>query len=200
MLESIDYKWVLATLSIVISFSNLLYYIWTVIKGKTKPHMYTWLIWGLVTVVAAATQFISGGGAGTWVTVLVAFNCLTIAGLAYFKGEKTIALSDKICLAGCLIAIVYWPFAVTPLISLFIVTLIDTSGFYPTIRKSFHKPHEENLISFSLYGFTYTLGILALAEYNILTVLYPFAIVLFSWATVVFLIIRRYQLGFKILR
>lgn len=198
MLEAVDYKWVLVGLAALISFCNLLYYISTVLKGKTKPHMYTWLIWGLVTLVAAATQIISNGGAGSYFTLLVAFNCLSIAALAYFKGSKDVALSDRICLAACLVSIVLWQVAPTPLIALLIVTGVDLTGFYPTIRKSFNSPQEENLFSFSLYGLTYFMSILALTNFNLLTTLYPLVIVLASWGLAAFLIIRRKQLGYKI--
>jgi len=199
MLESFDYKWVLAFLAALISICNLVYYLSTVISGKTKPHMYTWLIWGLVTLVAAATQLISDAGAGAYFTLLVAFNCLLISGFAYFKGIKDIAKSDKICLVICLIAIVLWQVSSTPLLALIIVTLIDLAGFYPTIRKSYSSPHQENMRSFVLYGVTYGMSIMALNHYNILTTLYPAAIVCASWAIVVFLIIRRKQLGHKVL-
>ncbi len=198
MLESLDYKWVLAGLATLISFCNLLYYISTVLKGKTKPHMYTWLIWGLLTAVAAATQWVSGGGAGTFLTTLVAMNCFVIATLAYFKGEKNITRSDKLFLGACLIAIALWPLTPTPLLSLVLATLIDTVGYFPTIRKSFSKPQEENLISFSIYGCTWFMSLIALADYNFLTAFYPAVTVVTSWGLMIFLIIRRRQLGYKV--
>ena len=198
MLEEFDYKWALAGTAALISICNLLYYISTVIKGKTKPHMYTWLIWGLVTVIAALGQIVNGGGWGGYYTLLVAFNCFTIATLAFFKGEKNIVLFDKYCLIACLISIALWPLTKAPLLSVILVTLIDTVGFLPTLRKSYNKPHEENLISFILYGLTYSMSIVALASYNFVTVFYPAVIATSALSLAIMLMIRRRILGYKI--
>jgi len=198
MIELIDYKWALASFAALISVCNLIYYASNAFKGKTKPHLYTWLIWGIVTVIAAIAQIVSGGGVGAYYTLLIAFNCLFIAVLAYFKGEKDIHRSDKACLGFCLIAIILWPLLKSPLLSVLIVTIVDTVGFIPTIRKSFSKPHEENLFSFSIYAFTYSLSILALESYNFITVFYPAVIVITAASLAVMRIIRRKQLGHKV--
>lgn len=199
MFELMDYKWALAVTAALISIGNLFYYVSNVLKGKTKPHMYTWLIWGLVTIVASLAQILSGGGAGAYFTMLIAFNCLVIAMLAYYKGEKNIHYSDKICLLLCIFAIVIWPLLKTPLLSVLIVTAIDTFGFFPTIRKSYHRPHQENLFSFAIYTLTYSLSIAALETYNFITIFYPLIIVVTAGALAVMLVIRRKQLGHKIL-
>lgn len=198
MIEEVDYKIVIAALAAIISLSNLIYYITNVLFGKTKPHLYTWLIWGLVTIIAGLGQIVSGGGLGGYYTLLVAFNCFTIAIIAFFKGEKNIVAFDKYCLIACLISIVLWPLTKAPLLSVILVTLIDTVGFLPTLRKSFRKPHEENLISFMLYALTYAMSIIALENYNFITVFYPAVIALSALSLAIMLIIRRHQLGHKI--
>lgn len=199
MFDVIDYKWALAGIAALISFCNLIYYIRNVFKGKTKPHVYTWSIWGIITLVAATAQILNGGGYGAYFTLLVAFNCFVIAAIGLFKGEKDIHYSDKICLLSCFIAITIWPIIKTPLLSVVIVTIIDTVGFIPTIRKSYNKPHEENLISFGIYSISYSLSIVALENYNFLTLFYPSAIVITAFSLTIMLAIRRKQLGHKIL-
>lgn len=198
MLDLIDYKWALAGIAALISICNLIYYISTVVKGKTKPHMYTWLIWGIITIIAATGQITDHGGVGSYFTLIVAFNCFIIATLAFFKGEKNIAPTDKWCLGFCFLALLLWPITKIPLLSIVIVTLIDLTGFIPTIRKSYNKPHEENLISFSVYIITFSIGILALENYSFLTLLYPATITIATFCVVIMLTIRRKQLGYKI--
>lgn len=61
------------------------------------------------------------------------------------------------------------------------------------------KPHQENLISFFVMSMTYILGVLAIQNYNVLTLLYPLVIASFGFLLCVFLVIRRYQLGYKII-
>ncbi len=199
MIDLIDPKWLLALLSAAISIGTIIYYSKTILSGKIKPHMFTWLIWGLVTGVVAATQISSKGGPGSMLAVIVTVNCFIVAGLSFYKGDRNFSLEDKICLVGCIIAIAIWPMMKAPLLSLVIVTLIDTAGFYPTLKKSYKEPREENLIVFFFYGLAYLISVFALEKVSWLTSLYPIAIGLSALGMVGFLAVRRYQLGHKII-
>jgi hypothetical protein len=199
MIDLTDPKWLLALLSAVISIGTIIYYSKTILSGKIKPHMFTWLIWGLVTGVVAATQITSKGGPGSMLAVIVTVNCFIVAGLSYYKGDRHFSLEDKICLVGCIIAIAIWPMMKAPLLSLVIVTVIDTIGFYPTLKKSYKEPREENMIVFFFYGLAYLISVLALEQVSWLTSLYPVAIGLSALGMVGFLAVRRHQLGHKII-
>ncbi len=199
MLEAIDVKWVFTAIAICISTSSMVLYVLSIIKGETKPHMYTWFIWGLVTLVVTASQYTGGAGAAILFSITVIFNCFLIATLSFFKGNKSITLSDNLCLLFCIIAILLWPLTKIPLWSLLIVTVIDMVGYIATIRKSFQAPHQENLICFFLFGLNWTFATLAIENYNMLTAFYPICMIIFSFGLVGYLIIRRHQLNYKIL-
>jgi len=199
MIETIDHKWILAGLSALISIGTIIYYVISINSGKVKPHMFTWLIWGIVTAVVAVTQISSKGGPGSILAVIVTFNCFIVAGMAYYKGDRSFPMFDKVCLVACIIAIAFWPMMKAPLLSLVAVTIIDTFGFIPTLRKSFKNPQEENLIVFFFYGLAYLISVFALEKVNWLTSLYPIAIGLSALGMVVFLAVRRHQLGHKII-
>ena len=189
-----DVKTSLALVGIAISSVNFFYYLYTVYWGQTRPHFYTWLIWGLVTGVAYAAQASHGGGDGAWITLLVTFFCFTRAAVALHKGEKKITFGDQVCLGFCLLAIVLWQLTDNPLLSVVIVTAIDVAGFYPTIRKSVNKPEQESLFSFFLFGVVYALSMGALNDYSLINLFYPAVITTTSWGFVIFLIIRKAQM------
>lgn len=48
-------------IAVVLTFVGYAPYIRDTIKGKTKPHVYTWFVWGLVTAIAYALQLRGGG-------------------------------------------------------------------------------------------------------------------------------------------
>ena len=181
-----------AIIACAISLSNLVYYVFTMFRGRTKPHLYTWLIWGVITWVIAVIQTIEGETVGAWLTYTVAAACTVRALLAISYGEKDITKSDRISLLSCLIAIIAWIVFKQPLLSVLLLTFIDLVGYYPTFRKSWHKPQEEAVISHLVFGIGYMFGVIALSEYNFVTATYPVAVMLSSYIFVIYVLIRRY--------
>ena len=118
-------------------------YIWSILKGKTRPHIFTWLLWFLLSAVAAAAQYIGNAGPGAWATGLSAIFCLFTLILSLSHGDKAITRSDWFALTAALCIFPIWYFSSNVLIAAVLATMIDAIGFFPTIRKSFEKPYDE---------------------------------------------------------
>jgi hypothetical protein len=161
------------------------------LPGKTKPHAYSWLVWGLLTAIAFVGQLSGNGGPGSYVTGATAVISLGIFFLALTRGEKNITRSDKVNLAAALLAIVPWVLTNNLVFSVILISIIDFLGFIPTIRKSWHKPYEETLIHYALAGLKFVLAIIALDNYSVITWLYPATIVVANTSFVILLIVRR---------
>ncbi|MGE3771097.1 MAG: hypothetical protein AB7G06_09130 [Bdellovibrionales bacterium] len=173
---------------IVINFAQ---YMAGVLRGRTKPHFYTWLVWGMVMGIAAVAQFDAGAGTGAWVTLMGACGAFARAAAAIWYGVSASGKSDQICLLGCLMAIVLWRLTGNPLVAIVIVTLIDMAAVIPTARHAWHKPHDENATTYFLFGVQFTLAIVALESYNFITLVYPVIIAVSSYGFGAFLLWRR---------
>ncbi len=193
-----EIKLIISIIAVGISSFSVFYYIHSIFKKNVKPHYFTWLIKSIILSIAAYSQFKGGGGYGALFTLWAAMGASLITVISYFKGITDIKRSDKSILALCLFSIILIPLLKTPFISLIVLTITDTSGFYPTLRKSFHNPYSDNTVSLFLFGVTNALGILALQNYNFLTLFYPIAMIFSYWFTVSFLLVRRVQLRTKI--
>ena len=53
-------------------------YLRDIIKGKTKPHIYSWFLWSFVTLIAFALQISGGAGSGAFVTLAAAIMCIAV--------------------------------------------------------------------------------------------------------------------------
>ncbi len=186
-------KDVVAIIAIILTFVGYLPYIRDTIKGKTKPHVYTWFVWGLVTLIAFALQVSAKAGVGSLVTLAAGLVCLAIFVLGLRQGKRDIPFIDKVCLSLALVALVAWLFAKQPVLSIIIVALADMLGFIPTIRKSWHAPHQETLSSYEMNTFRFALAIYALQHYTIVTILYPLTWIVANGLFSIYLIIRRKQ-------
>ncbi|MFO0970972.1 MAG: hypothetical protein U0520_01325 [Candidatus Saccharimonadales bacterium] len=178
-------------IAVALTFIGYIPYIRDTIKGKTKPHIFTWFIWGFVTAVAFGLQLSDKAGPGAFVTLAAAIVCLAIALIGLRKGSKEITKSDTMFLVLSMVALVLWLFAEQAVLSVILLSLIDILGFIPTIRKSWHKPGEETLISYVVNTVRFCLALYALERYTIVTILYPLTWVLANGLFSVYLIIRR---------
>lgn len=180
--------------AVVIGFIGYIPYFRTIFNGKTKPHAFTWFVWGLLTAIAFGGQIAGNGGAGAWVTGFTAFISFTIFILALAKGKKDFPLADWLCLAGCMLALALWAFTDNPLLAIILITIIDLIAFIPTFRKSFSSPDSEPVFTYALSGFKFVIGIIALEQFSTVTVLYPASLVVTNGLFVVMLFVQRRRL------
>jgi hypothetical protein len=171
-----DIKIILTIIATVIGVVAFLPYLKDIFSLKTKPHAYTWLIW--VTTQGTAVFGIWHGGGG-WGALNLTVGIIFVIAVFFFSlkyGTKNITKSDTVILTVALFAIVVWWQLDKPLISVIMVSAIDVIGFIPSFRKSYQDPWSETLISWVLFSISNIFAILALKEYNLLTVTYLVAI------------------------
>lgn len=190
-------KEIIGIIAVILTFVGYIPYIRDTLKGKTKPHIYTWFIWGLVTAIAFGLQISANAGPGAYTTLAAAIVSFIIFGFGLRQGNHDITKSDKVFSILSLVALGLWLFAEQPVLSAILVSTIDMLGFVPTIRKSWHKPYEETLISYLLNTLRFCLALYALDYYTIVTALYPLTWVVASGAFSTYLIVRRKKLVFS---
>ncbi len=44
-------------LSLILTIAAYTPYVWFVVQGKTKPHIFSWIIWSLLMAIATAGQY-----------------------------------------------------------------------------------------------------------------------------------------------
>lgn len=168
-------KEIFGIIAVVLSIVAYVPYFHDIIKGKTKPHVYTWFVWGFITCIIFALQIKGGGGIGAYVTLLAGIFSFVVFLLGLRFGDKDITISDTVFFIFALIATFLWLFAKQPVLSVVLLVLIDLLGFIPTVRKTWNKPFSETLFTWKLNAFRHGLSIFALLQYNILTFIYPVA-------------------------
>ncbi len=191
MMLPADHNFVFGVLSIAMMVCSRAGYFSSIFRGKTHPHVFSWLIWGTISSIGFAAQVAEGAGPGSWARGFGSATCFLLVILGFFKGEKDIRRGDWITLAVALSAIPLWVATQTPFWSVLIVCFIDTIGYLPTVRKSWLKPQEEMAVSylFSCLGAAFSL--LAIKQYTPSTWLYPVVLTFSNGALWVFLQVRR---------
>jgi hypothetical protein len=166
-------------------------YIIDIIKGKTQPHLYSWLVWTILQVVGSFAHFSDGGGYGSLPLAVGALSCLTILLLSFKYGTKNINRFDFICLVLSFISIYLYFIIKNPLATVILIVIADTIGFLPTMRKGFEEPYSETLSTWSISFTSNFLGLLALQRYTTVTVLYTSVLMVTNLVMFLILYFRR---------
>jgi len=166
-------------------------YLRGIFKGAVHPHLFSWLIWGIVTAIGFTAQISDNAGPGAWITITNCLFCLTVAALSLKYGEKHITRSDWAAFVGALLAIPIWIATDDAFWAVILVTAIDGIAFWPTIRKSWDKPHEENVIPYICSVIAFGLALAAMHEITFITSFYPAVLVLLNAVFVVMVFIRK---------
>lgn len=160
---------ILATIIGVISFFP---YLKDVFKLKTKPHLYTWLIWSITQGTAVFGILYGGGGWGVLNLLVGTLLVLLVLILSFKYGSKDIILSDKIILIIAVSSIIIWWKLNQPIFSIIMVSLIDFIGYIPSFRKTYKDPWSETSITWLFFSLSNILAILSIEKYSILTTCY----------------------------
>jgi hypothetical protein len=186
---------IFAALAILVSVIRYGTYLWSIKKGETRPHIFSWLNWGLVTGIGAYAQMSLNGGPSAWVLAVVSATCLFIAFIALFVGEKNITKSDWFAFIGALLAIPIWVITDNPVMAIIVIITIDVLTYYPTIRKSWNDPWGEPPMSYFWAGLRYFLALFAVDNPSIETLVYPFFLMATDWGFALYALWRRYVLS-----
>ena len=168
------YKQLLGAIAIGLTIIAYYPYIRSIIQGKTKPHVFSWVIWGTSTCIVFLAQLADKGGAGAWVIGFSGIISIYVAFLSYIKrSDSSITRIDWLFFIVAMTALPIWYLTSDPLWAVVILTTVDVLGFAPTFRRSYIFPFEEQLMFYVVMALRNLVVVSALENYSLTTVLFP---------------------------
>ncbi len=166
-------------------------YLWNSLFRDTRPHVFTWFIWSITNWVAVAGLWVGGGGAGAIAPTIGAIFATVIFFISLRFGKRDIKSIDVIVLIFAMLALACWLVLDNLLLAVVMVSIIDGVGYIPTFRKSYSEPYTETLVSWMLFALAPIFAIVALTEYNSMTMTYLVTVSAINVLMFVFLLLRR---------
>lgn len=185
-------KELLGAAALILTFAAFYPYVRSILRNETRPHVFSWMIWGAGTFVVALAQFADGAGIGAWPIAVSGIITVLVALLALFKSADTgFTRSDWVFLLLAMSALPLWYFTESPLAAVIVLTIVDLLGFGPSVSKVYKDPYGENALFFALGALRNALVIGALEHYSWTTMLFPVAVGMACFLFVGLILFRR---------
>ncbi len=186
----------LGVLSVAFAFVAYYFYFRDMLSGKTKPHAFSWLVWGLLAGTGFFAQVSAQAGIGAWATGLTSVVSLAIFVFALKIGATRPTPFDWMLLGVALVSLLLLFVARSEEVALLLTLSALVAGFAMNIRKAYRKPQEENARAFWLNTLKFVPAIFALAHFTFLTAAYPIVAALGNAAVALVVQARVGQLSF----
>jgi hypothetical protein len=164
---------VLGVLGGVAGIADTIPYVRDTVRGSTRPHRGTWLIWGVLAIIACLSQRAAGG---SWSVVMTATQAV-LTGFVFFlalpHGEGGMSASDLFLLALAGAGVVGWILVSQPLVAVGFVIAADAIAFAMMTPKVHRDPDSETLSTYALASVGGALAAGAVGEADPSLLLYP---------------------------
>jgi hypothetical protein len=179
----------LASIAAVLAVVGNIPYLIDILRGRVRPHPYTWMIWTIVSGTIFFGQLARGAGVGALPTAASEIFTLIIFLFSLRYGFKEIRSTDTYFLLAALIGLIPWLLTRDPTLSVIIMVSIDLVAFVPTIRKTQRDPTSETPVLYGTNALRHGLALGAFQAYNTATMLHSLVMILVN-AYMAWIIIR----------
>jgi uncharacterized protein with PQ loop repeat len=152
---------ILGLVSAVIFLFGYLPYVISIVKGKSKPHPVTWMLFAILGGVALFFTVQAGARDTLPLVVLNFLLPLMIAVLSLKYWEGGFSRFDYTCLGFSLLAILAYILFRNASFSITISILGDMLAYLPTLKKTYKDPSSEHPLTWALFALGCGLSVVA---------------------------------------
>jgi hypothetical protein len=166
-------------------------YIRDTVRGSTRPHRGTWLIWAILAIVACLSQRAGGASWSLLMTATQAILTAAVFVLATRYGEGGLSTSDLSLIAIAATGVAGWILAKQPTMAIACVIAADLIAVAMMTPKVYRDPHSETLATYAFASIGGALAATAVGTLDPFLLAYPIYYCLINAATAILLHRRR---------
>ena len=186
---------VLGLLAGSVGIADTIPYVRDTLRGATRPHRGTWLIWGVLAIVVCLSQHADGA---SWSLVMAAVQAVLttlIFVLSIRRGEGGLSTTELAMIAIAAGGVAGWVVADEPIVATVCVVAADLIGAAMMVPKTYRDPESETLVTFAFASLGGALAAGAVGSADASLLLYPAYYCLINGAIALLIHHRRAALG-----
>ena len=175
----------------LIGIADTIPYVRDTLRGSTRPHRGTWLIWGVLAVVVCLSQYADGA---SWSLIMAGVQAVLTTGifvLSIRRGEGGVSRVEQLMIAIAGAGVLGWIVADEPLVATACVVAADLLGAAMMVPKTYRDPESETLVTFAFASLGGALAAGAVGAIDLSLLLYPVYYCLVNGAIALLIVHRR---------
>lgn len=164
---------VLGVLAVVVGIADTIPYVRDTLRGATRPHRGTWLIWSVLAIVVCFSQRADGASWSLLMAAAQAILTSLIFFLAVRRGEGGVSAGERVMLAIACGGVIGWISADEPIVATACVVVADLIGAALMLPKTCRDPDSETLATFAFASLSGLLAAGSVGAPDLSLLLYP---------------------------
>jgi hypothetical protein len=123
-------------------------YLRDVMRGSTRPHRGTWLIWSALAVVVCLAQWADGASWSLIMLLTQAVLTTAVFAVAIVHGQGGTTIIELVLIAVAAAGVTGWLLSGEPLVATVCVVAADLIAAAMMVPKTYHDPGSETLATF----------------------------------------------------
>ncbi|HSW98209.1 MAG TPA: hypothetical protein VLF71_00030 [Candidatus Saccharimonadales bacterium] len=153
-----------AIISTVLAVYCVIPYVLSIIRGQTKPHQFTWLIFTIMNGIVMVSQFLEGARASVVISVIFFLSSGLELGLSFKYGVRNSSKYDRLLLGAALLTIIAWLLTRNNALAIWLTVLIDVFATTMLVLKIKKHPGSEPFWLWFIATMAFVFTCLSLAD------------------------------------
>ena len=139
-------------------------YILSIVRGETKPHQFTWLIFTIMNGIVLVSQFLAGARASVLISLIFFVYSGIDFGLSLKYGVRNSSRYDRLLFGLALLTIAVWLLTRSNILAIWLTVLIDVFATTMIILKLKRHPGSEPFWLWFIATLAFVFACLSLAN------------------------------------
>ncbi|HSW36797.1 MAG TPA: hypothetical protein VLG37_00305 [Candidatus Saccharimonadales bacterium] len=153
-------------LSSVLALAAGIPYISSILRGKTRPHQFSWLILVTVQAIGLLSQFLKGARASIVVSLTFLIISSVVLVLSLSKGTRDTSRYDRVLFGLSIFTIIAWILTKNPSVAIWLTVIIDAFATSMILLKVKADPTSEAPFPWAIAAIAYVFSCLTLVTIN----------------------------------
>lgn len=166
-------------------------YLRATLSGRAQPNPVSWLLWGIVPLIAFAAELVAGVGIVAIVTLALGVSPLMVFAAAIYKNHRSFQLTgfNLLCAIVAVVGIIIWITTQQPELAIAAMIVADFFSSLPTVKKAWQKPKTEFPPTYLLSATSMLITLLTISSWSFAASAFPIYVLILN--TTIFAIASR---------